>query len=705
MPPGQAQGDPLYADLDERAEAHAAVADFGRFAMACRDPAATVERAVQVVCETLNAPVGALIRLLAQPGRLCAVSTRGADDWLPSGIELELPAPSGRPRSYDPSQPMSIPDWQFSEPHLLPPGGLAAGVRSSVSSPVLIGGRLWGRLAVMDTRPRRWTGTEVDVLQSVSHLLAASLDRSRGEITHAAIAGFGRFALGSRDIGATMNRSVALVADVLEVPLGRLFRLDPGYRRLIVAASDGSPELPVGAVVSVDGDIRPSVDTDRPLEVEDWRNRPSRLPAALAQAGVISSLGVSVMVGNRTWGRLSAMDVRPRRFSELEADFLQSLAHLLASAMERDLIETRLRQTTRQLQRALLPGGLPSLSGIETAARYLPAGDDVGGDWYDVLRLPDGAVGLVMGDVEGHDNAAAAVMGQVRNVLRAHAAEGHHPAEILARVNRFVIEHTDRMVTCCYAELRPDEHIVTLASAGHPAPLVLHPDGRTEPLPTTNGPPLGTDPDRRYTEQTTVLPSGGCLLLVTDGLVDNARGVVHLGMAALGAAAADVVGEPIEALADALVSRPAGAEGLRDDAALLAVRLTSRPATDGVRRSFGPYPAAVPAARTFVTDILAGWRMSRLADAAGLVVSELVTNAVVHTAGPIQLIMRRLPSDRLWLGVRDDSDRMPQRRPVALDDLGGRGLAIIDRLADGWGVTSGDGSGKTVWLELTGRSG
>ena len=169
----------------------------------------------------------------------------------------------------------------------------------------------------------------------------------------------------------------------------------------------------------------------------------------------------------------------------------------------------QLRATTRQLQQVLLPGSLPALDGIEAAARYLPAGgDDVGGDWYDVLPHSRGRIGLVIGDVEGHDSTAAATMGQIRNVLRAHAEEGLTPAEILAKVNNFVSHHCERLATCCYAELNPATRLLTAASAGHPAPLVLEPGRAIRPVPVEAGVLLGVTSEETYRECNVFLTPG-----------------------------------------------------------------------------------------------------------------------------------------------------------------------------------------------------
>jgi serine phosphatase RsbU (regulator of sigma subunit)/anti-sigma regulatory factor (Ser/Thr protein kinase) len=404
----------------------------------------------------------------------------------------------------------------------------------------------------------------------------------------------------------------------------------------------------------------------------------------------------------------------PRRFRDTEVGFARSIGHLLATAVEHEQVEARLRDSNRQLQQALLPAELPVLPGIVAAARYVPAGGDrVGGDWYDVLPLPYGGVGLVMGDVEGHDQTAAALMGQIRTVVRAYAAEGHTPGEILTALNRFVSGHLQRLVTCCYAELDAEQRTVTCVSAGHPVPLVLQPRPALEPLPVATGLILGVDADQDYLEHTELLPQACALLMVTDGLVDDLPGAVHHGFEALAAIATAAAGEPIQTFADRVAapsSDDAGSADPRDDAALLAVQITTAalPGCDTVRRRFANRPVASRAARTFVDDILTAWHLDPLREPAVLAASELVTNAVTHTTSPVEISLCRAGPDRIRLAVHDDSDR-PLRpgRPPRLDDLQslepvGRGLVIIGHIADRWGVDlSTETAGKTIWLELS----
>jgi serine phosphatase RsbU (regulator of sigma subunit) len=198
--------------------------------------------------------------------------------------------------------------------------------------------------------------------------------------------------------------------------------------------------------------------------------------------------------------------------------------------------EAEQRSAADLLQRSLLPTRLPEVPGVALAARTVPGSEDqhVGGDWYDVLALPSGEVALVVGDVVGHDLPAAALMGQIRNALRAYALEDPSPTTILGRVNRAAcLLDASEMTTCICLVLDPATMSVRWASAGHPPPLVLSAAGRGRLLGGEPGPPLGVDPDARYFMHETRLRPGQTVLLYTDGLIERRGATIDDGLSAL----------------------------------------------------------------------------------------------------------------------------------------------------------------------------
>ena len=240
--------------------------------------------------------------------------------------------------------------------------------------------------------------------------------------------------------------------------------------------------------------------------------------------------------------------------------------------------EHRIAET---LQRGLLPDRLPELPGMALAARYVPAGADmaVGGDWYDVVELPSGQVGLAIGDVAGHGLRAASTMGQLRMALRAYALEEPSPAKVVSRLDRLVSRLlVSEIVTLVYLVLDLDSGTVQFANAGHPPPLLLGPEGKTSFLEDGLGSPLGCDEPGLPAESRFRLAPDSTLLLFTDGLVEK-RGIsIYEGLERLETLAADC-GQDIEALCENLL-RSMVEDDTADDVALLAIRpvpLTGRP--------------------------------------------------------------------------------------------------------------------------------
>ena len=356
-----------------------------------------------------------------------------------------------------------------------------------------------------------------------------------------------------------------------------------------------------------------------------------------------------------------------------------------------------------RLQQALLPARLPKVEGLSLSARYLPSGrpDRLGGDWYDVVPLPGGAVALVVGDVAGGDLEATALMGQLRGAVRAYAVEGHPPAAVVTRANDFHLGlESGRLATLAFVLVHPVERILTLVRAGHVPPLLSSPDSEPCFLDGVGGPPLGVRPGEVWRESTTQLPAGSTLVLYTDGLVRH-DGALDPGMSQLLTAVAD--GDPATAPADLteLLAAIAPA-GPPDDAVLLVGHLSAErlaPVTE-LRRTLPPTPESATLARWLVIDLLRDTLPEDSLDTAALLTTELVSNAIRHTRDELVLSVR-LEGGDLRVGVADSSHRRPQLVQVAERDTSGRGLHLVDALAARWGVEPDErGLGKTVWFEL-----
>jgi PAS domain S-box-containing protein len=396
-------------------------------------------------------------------------------------------------------------------------------------------------------------------------------------------------------------------------------------------------------------------------------------------------------------------DASRRPFSPGEAVLGEELAARAALCIDNARLYSHERQTALMLQRALLPDDFGYHAGIDIAHRYLPASDltGVGGDWYDVIGLGGGRVAMVVGDVMGHGVRAAAVMGQLRTATRTLAALDLQPAEVLHHLDE-LMEHLGgslaptHFATCVVAVYDPTEQTVRIARAGHIPPLVVWPDGRTEQLDVPAGVPLGVG-GHTFESRDFPIPNDSLLILCTDGLVESrAPGRdIDDGLRDL----ADGVKDPtmgLEAIADGLIAGLRGDRTL-DDAALLVARVRGIPTSSTAEWTVAPEPPAVAASRRTVRATLGGWGLGRLGETAELLTSELVTNALLYTEGPISV---RLLRDRTLLcEVYDGSETVPRLRIAADDDDGGRGLHLVKELSNRWG-TRRTTTGKTVWFEL-----
>ncbi|WP_069772259.1 SpoIIE family protein phosphatase [Streptomyces sp. LUP30] len=391
---------------------------------------------------------------------------------------------------------------------------------------------------------------------------------------------------------------------------------------------------------------------------------------------------------------------RRHEFVPEERSLLTATAALVGQALKRAHAHDAEQELATMLQRSLLPRRLPELPGGTAVARYLPAkrGLQVGGDWYDVIALSEDRVALVIGDVQGHSAGAATIMGQMRTAVRAYAMEGHPPDVVVSHANRLLVAmETDLFATCCYAELDMEEGNTLFVRAGHLAPLVRRPDGVTEEIEVAGGPPLGILAEADFPMTAVELAPGTVLALVTDGLVEAADLPLDEGMRRTRAALAAADPADPGAMADELL----GDAGRReDDVALLLLRydgMKTRPIRAGwmVWR----LPDAVMHARRFTARTLRRWKVQETADAVLLVVSELVTNALVHTQGPVRLDLI-LRGDRVRVCVSDSSPRAPAK-PVIVDweSTGGRGLLLVEAMSDSFGSVPVAG-GKQVWSEI-----
>ena len=409
-------------------------------------------------------------------------------------------------------------------------------------------------------------------------------------------------------------------------------------------------------------------------------------------------------VSGRTLGSLTISFTEEHDFPTDEQSLLVGLSGLIAQTLARARLRESERTLSAELQAHLLPRVLPAPQGAVGTARYEPATDGmgVGGDWYDLLELPGDRIGLVIGDVQGHNMQAAAVMGQLRNALRAYAAEGHEPAAVLSRTNRLMSDLDPSLfATCCYLSVDARSGRATVALAGHPPPLRRAADGSVEALTAAVGAPLGVAPEDEYATQQWDLADGDVLVLFTDGLVEDSSRSLDVGLDALAALLSAAEVDDLDDLADHLMTESLPEGRRSDDVAVLVVRYRAPERLAAVTARFSvdrSDPRAARAARDAIAGFVADPELAELRDTCVLLVSEVVTNALRHTDGRVWLELWRYP-DRLRVEVSDETSRGLVTGGKGLLDESGRGVPLMDALSDRWG-TAPRGDGKVVWFEL-----
>lgn len=264
---------------------------------------------------------------------------------------------------------------------------------------------------------------------------------------------------------------------------------------------------------------------------------------------------------------------RPPRPASAE-ELLTTLQDLTSQARrEVELHQARV-ELAEALQREMLPPALPDLPGLRTAARYAPArsGLDIGGDWYDGFRLPDGSLAFAIGDVQGHDVEAAAFMGQIRIAMRALATTATDPGEVVRRTNDLLLAvDSGLLATCTFVRLDPRTGELRSARAGHVGSVWATADGRSGIAEDEGGLPLGIQSGEEYPVTTRRLTADGAFVLLTDGVVEGPSYPIDEGLDAVVRMVRSRVGDDAEELADAILGT-AERTGHEDDAAVLVLR-------------------------------------------------------------------------------------------------------------------------------------
>ncbi|MCX5582401.1 SpoIIE family protein phosphatase [Streptomyces erythrochromogenes] len=464
-----------------------------------------------------------------------------------------------------------------------------------------------------------------------------------------------------------------------------------------------------------------------------WRAQDSEGTRVALEYGLHSLISVplqarGVVLGMANFWRADT----PEPFDGEDLSFAEELGARAAVSIDNARRFTREHATAVTLQRRLLPRVLPDQSAVDVAYRYLPAKAGVGGDWFDVIQLPGARVALVVGDVVGHGVHAAATMGRLRTAVHNFATLDLPPDELLGHLDELINridqdeagggggggggggdadgsgaggEHggpdgaAERAsavtgATCLYAVYDPVSGRCRMASAGHPGPALISPDGGVEFPELPAGLPLGVG-GMPFEAVEFQLSEGSRLVLFTDGLVEDRDRDFDTGLQLLADALSRPGRSPDQAASDVLATMLFPVPS--DDIALL-IADTRRLEADRIAEWEVPGEhSAVSRVRNAGSAQLVEWGLGDISFAVELILSELVTNAIRYGSAPVGV---RLLRDRsLICEVSDGSSTSPHLRYAATTDEGGRGLFLVAQYAERWGTRYTD-RGKVIWAEL-----
>lgn len=462
--------------------------------------------------------------------------------------------------------------------------------------PVLIGS------AVISQDPFRWTSFVIDLTaqQRAEQERTALLMRARANSAEARSARerlallmrAGALVAATRDRAELLDEATHLMvpslADFalafLPAPDGTLrasafSHRDPARAEYLATLGD-HPISPVGPMLtqraysSATTQLSNSVTAEMPA----WISAEPGAMTILNDLGAASVIATPMLSPHGPLGVfvLCRNDSRPQ-FDEADVQMVEELSRRLAVGLANADVFAREHDIAETLQRALLPDALPRMPGLELAVRYLPAteGANVGGDWFDGFPLPDGRIGLVIGDVLGHSITSASIMGQVRSLIRGYAIDDPAPCHVLERANTALVQlMPDALASVVYAVFDPATSILTYANAGHPPPLVSQGTGHAEYLDDTDGTMLGALAGTIYVPGQRLLHAGSRLLFYTDGLIENRQRDITDGLAILAETLRMPGADSAEETCTAVHAALLGTARREDDVCLLTAHLT-----------------------------------------------------------------------------------------------------------------------------------
>jgi GAF domain-containing protein/anti-sigma regulatory factor (Ser/Thr protein kinase) len=590
-------------------------------------------------------------------------------------------------------------------------------IRSLLGVPLIVEGRLLGVLHVGSLTQRDFGDDDLTVMQVVADRVALAIDHARlFESERSARADAEQALERLRGLQSVTESALAYLDldDLLQTLLTRTRNLLRTDTSAILLVNDEGDALYARAAKGLEEEVERGftlpIGKGFAGRVANER-RPVVLPEVkpglvvnplMFEKGIASLLGVPMIVERRLVGVLHVGTLTPRDFTRTDVELLQAVADRAALAIEHDRLFEEHR-VAQMLQRSLLPSDLPQPNGLTFSARYLPAAAKhlVGGDWYDVIALPDGRVGVAIGDVVGHGLDAATLMGSLRSALQAYAVEGLSPAEIAPLIARFAITTGNaRMATYLYGVIDSARTCFTFVNGSHPPPLVVRPDGTAELAGAAILPPLGAAPIPVGEESRIDLEPGTTLVLYTDGLVERRGERLITRQQQLHDAAASAPAEP-DLLCEALINAMIGDQAPADDVAILTMQ-RALTADEQLKLRVAARPEELAAIRRLLRGWLTDAGADRRAIEAVLLASgEACTNAIEHAYGPGEQTFElegARDGDDVVLVIRDSGRWRPPRGQNR-----GRGLGLMETFMDEVEVTPTDtGTAVRMRRRITG---
>ena len=653
------------------------------------------------VQDLLSVDTVAVLLLDEETQELVARAARGIEEEVERGVRI----PVGRGfagRVAAEGRPIIVPDLDQFE--IVNPILREKGIRSMLGVPLQVDGRVVGIMHVGSLTPREFIDEDTRLLEQAASRVAPAIEHARLYDAERAARQHAEAALEElRALQAVTDAALAHlelndmlleVLDRLRAVLGTdtaaILLLDSETDELVARAARGiEEEVERGVRIPLGRGFAGTIAAERRIvEIPDVDTADIYNPI-LRERGIKSMLGAPLLAGGQVRGVVHVGTLTPRAFTRAEGRLLQLAGDRIAMALDHSRL-IRERDVALSLQQSLLPDRLPEIPGLTVAARYQPGpGGMLGGDWYDAIPLPNGGVGLAIGDVVSRGIRAASARGPLRHALRTRARDGAGPRELVEHMAE-TVRHLDQreMVTLCYLELAQDGREVTYVSAGHPPALVIS-GGKTRFLEGARGVPLGAVANPRYDEAVVALEPDSLIVLYTDGLIERRHQAVNVGMERLSTIAQTAGSDPVaicHALSDEMIDDEA-----EDDVALVVARTVS-PRTE-------EFEVRLPAISTSLAPLrrsMRQWIRENGGDDDDeieilIAVGEAAGNAVEHAYGPGDAsfdVIGKVSACDLEIAVRDYGSWRPPRGHNR-----GRGTQLMQQLMDEFEVrTTAEGT-------------